>query len=134
MSEWVGGTGRATLVLPLGSHVLDLDRGKADLETRLLRVLDRSVLLFVLLHLIVHHACRLADDLLEEDDCAFPRAHAKHEAIVDVLDVLRPRELHQVQHLEELCCVQILLRRDDVDHLVELVLFVALDRSADVAR
>jgi len=88
----------------------------------------------VLLHLLVHPACRLADDLVEEDDCAFPRAHAEHEPIVDVLDALRPRELHQVQHLDELRRVQILLRRDDVDHLVELVLFVALDRSADVAR
>ena len=87
---------------PLGSHVLDLDAGDADLERDLLRVLDRLVLLLVLAHLLVHHRRGLADNLVEEDDGALPCAHPKHEPVVDVLEIVRPVVAHQLQDLEEL--------------------------------
>jgi hypothetical protein len=82
----------------------------------------------------VHHARGLADDVLEEDGGPLARAHALHEPVADVLKPVRPRELHQLENFEELRDVQVLLRRDNVDHLVECILFEAFDRTADVAR
>lgn len=50
-----------------------------------------------------------------------------------MLQVLRPWVLHELQSFEKLGTVEILLRRDDVDHLVELVLFIPFDGTRDVS-
>ena len=80
----------------------------------------------------MHDRRGLADDLVEEDDGTLTSTHAKHETVVDVLKAVRPVIAHQLQDLEELGKVQVLLGSDNVDHLVELVLVVSLDRSADI--
>ncbi len=65
---------------PLGSHVLDLDTGDADLKHDLLGIINRLILLLVLAHLPVHDSGSIEDDVAEEDNDAPTSAHAKHEA------------------------------------------------------
>ena len=64
--------------------------------------------------------------------CSLSRAHALHETIVDVNEILSPWEAHELEDLEELGEMQVLLGGNDVNHFVELVLFVPLDSTADI--
>jgi len=49
-----------------------------------------------------------------------------------MLELVGPFEAHEFNNLEELSAMQILLCANDVDHLVEFVFFVSLDRASDV--
>ena len=85
-------------------------------------VLDRPLLLLVLAHLRVHGRRGLFDELVEKDDDALARAHPEYEPAVDVHGIVRTLVAHQLEHLEELLQVQVLLDRNRVDYLIELVL------------
>ncbi|TKW55362.1 hypothetical protein CTA1_4108 [Colletotrichum tanaceti] len=121
--------------LPLAAHVLDHDTADAKDVGRGLRVLDLVVLGLVLPHHLVHLVADVAQDIVEELDGALARAHAENHAKVDVLALLRRLGVaHQLDDLEELLQVQVLLRGDDVDHVVKAVLFLAVQQFADVSR
>ena len=109
-------------------------------DQRPIELLATSAIKEVLLHALVVNSFlteeserRLADDIFEEDGRALARAHALHEAVRDVLQPLRPVVAHELQDLEELRDMQVLLRADNVDHLVEVVCVVALGGPCDVA-
>ncbi len=80
--------------VPVRSHVL------TNLECGRLRVCNHVVLVLVLAHLLVHDRC--GDDLV----ClgvhrAFAHARTEAEAVVDVVEVVRPVIADELQHLAE---------------------------------
>ena len=109
--EGGGGRGREKREnVPFRSHVLDLHARNADFLRDRFGVLDRIVLFFVLSHLLVHDGSSLLDDLVQEDNCTSSRAHTLDQAVIDVLEVFRPREVHELEDFEELGEMQVLLR------------------------
>ena len=60
----IGMCGERKHRVPFGGYVLDFDPRKANLQTRLLRILICRVLFLGLLHLLVYHTCRRTNDLL----------------------------------------------------------------------
>jgi len=124
------GDGRVNV--PLGGHVLDLDTSDGSFLRNSLGILDSGVLDFVLLHLFMHDGLGLFDDLIQENNGALSGAHAVDKAEVHVFEAVGPGEFQKLEDLEELGCVEILRRGDDVDHLVELILVVSLDCTSDI--
>ena len=78
------------------------------------------------------------EHVFEQNDFPAPRAHRAvlhgDHAVGDVHHVLRPGLPHELQHLEELPEMEILLVGDDVQALVKVVCFFAVDRRGEVAR
>lgn len=98
--------------------------------TYLLRVFNLLQLaLGVDFHLLEHDFLGLVQHVLQEDDGALTRAHALHHTEVNVLALVDPIVLHQLEQLEHLTEVQVLLSSDDVEHLVEVVLVVTRSSS-----
>ena len=118
--------------IPFGGHVLNLDASDSGLSCNSFRIINSSILDFVLLHLFMHDGLGFLDDLLQEHDCTLSGAHAMNKAKVHVFETVCPRELQEFKNFEELCRVKILCRGDDVDHLIELILFVSLYGAGDV--
>jgi len=56
------------------------------------------------------------------------------ETKVYVFETVSPGELQELENFEELSGVEILCRGYDVDHLVELILFVPLYGTGDITR
>ena len=51
-----------------------------------------------------------------------------------MLESVGPVEAHQLEDLEELLEMHILLRTNDVDHFVEVVLLITLNGTRDIPR
>ena len=129
---------KVVIVDALARHVLDLDRGHTDNVGGALGVLELCVFLLVLAHDFVHVLFCLVEDAVEEHCGALARRHALDHTKIDMQEavgfLLRPREAHKLKHFEELRQVQVLLRGDDVDHLVKAIVAVpALLRLDNVA-
>ncbi len=118
--------------LPLRGHILYLHAGDTYFSTRRFWVLYSSILVFILLHLLMHHLGGLFDDLIQEDDSSLSCAHALNKSVVDMLKRFRPGELEKLKNLEELLDVKILLRGYDIYHLVELVLFISFNGTSNI--
>jgi len=118
--------------VPLGGHVLDLDTSNSSFLRNGLRILNSGILGFILPHLFVHDGLGLLDNLVQEYDITLSGAHAVDKTEVHVFEAVGPREFQKLENLEELGCVKILCRCDDVDHLVELILVVSLDGTSDI--
>lgn len=118
--------------IPLRRHVLDLNTCYPDFPTRHLRILHSVIFFLVLLHYFMHRSRRFLDNLFQEDDRTLPRAHSLHETIVDMYQIFCPWVSHQLKDFEKLCKVKILLRRDNPNHFIWLILFHTLDCTTDV--
>jgi len=117
---------------PLGGHVLDFDTSNSSFLRDGLGILNGGILGFVLHHLFMHFSLGLLDNLVQEHDTTLSGAHAVDKAEVHVLETVGPRELQKLEDFEELGCVKILCRGDDVDHFVELIFVVSLDGTGDI--
>ena len=119
--------------VPLGGHVLDLDTSNGSFLRNGLGILNGGILGLVLPHLFMHDGLGLLDDLVQEYDCTLSGAHTVDKTEIHVFEAVGPREFQELESLEELGCVKILRRSDDVYHLVELVLVVSLNCTSDIA-
>lgn len=120
--------------VPLARHVLNHDTADTHGVGNSLWVLDLVVLVLVLAHDAVHVFANVAEDIVQELDSSLTGAHTEDHAKVDVLHLGgNVRVAHEFDHLEELLAVQVLLRGNDVDHLVKVVLFVTVQKLADIA-
>lgn len=121
-----------TVNVPLSGHVLDLDTSNGSFLRHSLGILNSGILDFVLPHLFMHDGLGFLDDLLQEHDCTLSGAHAVDKAEVYEFETVSPGELQKLENFEELGRVKILCGGDDVDHPVELILFVSLYGTSDV--
>jgi hypothetical protein len=98
---------------PFGGHILNFNASNSDLQTRRVRILNSRILIFFLLHLLVHHGGRLLDDVVEENCGSFASAHSLNRPEVDVQEILNPREARELEDFEGSGDVEVLGAADD---------------------
>lgn len=82
----------------------------------------------------MHCISRLFDYLIEKYRRSLASAHSKNHSIADVFKVLCPGCIHELKDFEQLLKMEDLFGTDDVDHLVEIVFLVSMERCANVSR
>jgi hypothetical protein len=112
----------------LSRHVLDHDTADTKNVGNSLRVLNLRVLDLVLSHNLVHLVGDVSENVVKEFDSTLSGAHTQNHTEVDVLALLGNILMaHKLNGLEELLQVKILLRSNNVDHVVKLVLLLSVE-------
>jgi len=118
----------------LSRHVLDHNTADTENIGNGLRVLNLRVLDLVFLHHLVHLVGNVSENVVKELDGTLSGAHTQNHTEVDVLALLgNVLMAHKLNGLEELLQVKILLRSNNVDHVVKLVLVLSVKELADIS-
>lgn len=80
----------------------------------------------------MHDLSCFTDNIVEEDNSALPCTHSLDQTVIDMNDRFGPWELEEFKNFEELGHMLILLRGNNIDHLVGFVGVVPLLDTTDV--
>jgi hypothetical protein len=136
--------------VPLGGHVLNHDGGFSDDIGCFFRVLNLSVFFVVGAHDVVHCISSCVENILKFDYIPFSCTHPKNlrstpskqmqkgrrgkkdHSKIDMNASFCPIITHQLKNLKQLLQMQILLTRNNINHLIKMILVETLFRSAEI--